>query len=227
MRWGALPIPAIRAGSRLGGRAWQVYAGIVASASFTTHQTVMGHDELMELTGIDRRSLNREIVAIEAAGLVRVKRRRTKSGQWLANMYTVLLFDDGVSANPPIPAAVGVPAELPLGVGESAATVSAKLPLGVGESAAHTESSTEGRAELNYTKGCASDDSIKTLFEAWLSEYPDKIERREAELAYRRAINRGASPEQLLEGLRRYIADEAAGHTLAETGKFPGPRALD
>lgn len=44
-------------------------------------------------------------------------------------------------------------------------------------------------------------------FDAWYAEYPHKVGRAAAEKAYRSALAR-ASPETLLEGLRRYIASK-------------------
>lgn len=47
--------------------------------------------------------------------------------------------------------------------------------------------------------------AIPKSFDGWYAEYPHKVGRATAEKAYRSALAR-ASPERLLEGLRRYVA---------------------
>jgi hypothetical protein len=49
-------------------------------------------------------------------------------------------------------------------------------------------------------------DKPHPTFETWWDTYPHKVAKRAALKAYSAAIKRGASPADLIEGIRRYIA---------------------
>jgi hypothetical protein len=49
-------------------------------------------------------------------------------------------------------------------------------------------------------------DKPHPTFETWWREYPHKVAKRAALKAYTAAIKRGASPADLIGGVRRYIA---------------------
>jgi DNA-binding MarR family transcriptional regulator len=81
---------------------------------------------IAEESGIDRRSLHRPIVKLVDTGYLRIERRRDQAGDPDTNLY-IVLFDEGVSAQQPIP------------VGSAADTVSAQQPIQVSVQEPHKQ----------------------------------------------------------------------------------------
>ena len=65
------------------------------------------------------------------------------------------------------------------------------------------------------------DDPIASLFEDWFKQYPRKVQRAEAERAYRRTIKaKLATPDQLLNSVMRYAAERLHEPDEAARTKF-------
>ena len=60
-------------------------------------------------------------------------------------------------------------------------------------------------------------------FDAFYRIYPRKVGKREAEKAYRAAIKRGADPDAILAGAKRYAEKCADDRTIERYIKHPGP----
>jgi len=98
-RFGRMPIAA--ASARLGARSLRV---LIAIAAHADHQgrAYPSLARISEMTGIDRRGLHREMVALVNAELIRIEPRTDEAGDPASNIYTVI-FDQGVSSPQAIP----------------------------------------------------------------------------------------------------------------------------
>lgn len=70
--------------------------------------------------------------------------------------------------------------------------------------------------------------SASAPFAVWYSVYPHKVGQRTAFAAYAAALDRGATPDELLAGLQRYIANKPASYQWSSPAKWlEGDRWLD
>jgi len=158
------------------------------------------HKRLADESGCSLKTVQRTLDSLKEKGLVDWRPRYADDGALLCNEYRLTTFR-------PTPPA------------------SQTGPVGLTGTPPRPVRPTE-RDSLNETPGTTLDISLppapeqRDTFAAWYDRYPRKVGRAAAERAYRRAL-KAATPDQLADGLARYIAEIDRKRTAREYIKHP------
>jgi hypothetical protein len=171
-------------------------------------------------TGVPRRTLYRKIELLEAAGWIEIKGTRGRH----ANQYTLLNpatvvqgLDAANSATQMAPlnsAKVMAPLNAPNGAKTDTSTVPNRASNSANMVAHRTEKRTEKRTEVEKdSPPSPSHDEEqanieeRVAFERFWKVYPRHVAKKAASIAFTAALKNGTSPENIIEGAKRYAAE--------------------
>ena len=199
--------------------------------------------ELAEDAEVDKRTVSRAIAALKERGVIQIIRFRKDDGKLSRNYYVWtadqsdaykpdwMTSRDGESQRPeermtaeqqaaaaaeqvhPAAWVKRHAAEIPAPKQEAATTDGDQLPIET-EDPTPTPTPTS-KANKKPTQKPADG------FDDWWKQYPKKVGKIDAQKAYRAAIKQGATPQALLDGLRRHNANWKAANT--ERQYIPNP----
>lgn len=202
-----------------------VLQGLVTFADNSTYTCWPSITTLSRQTVLSRRTVERALTRLEAAGLISREYRYREDGSQTANLYRLhvdfrVAVEGAARTRELFEADLPAPPHADTTARQNAAPGAAERRPGGGTAPHQLTSHRTTQEELVLIPPPPSPEQPLDSFAAWYARYPRKVGRAAAEKAYRRAL-KTTTPEALTAGLDRMLAEIAGKKTSPEYIKHP------